>query len=560
MFFVNLCYASVIVDKKPINSNKNNNMAIIKILEYMLSILLFLAVLLDLTIGGTPGYVDHGDTKVCIGTESGLSLPSIRNHHYRNLRDRYNNCTYVDGNLELTWLQDPYLDLSFLENIREVTGYILIGHVDTEQVVFPKLQIIRGRTLFNLNDQDEQFALFGSVGFFNNFNLCQIKTLDWNEIISGPPDKYKYHHGYNFTVPERQCPKCHESCEGGCWGEGPHNCQKFSKINCSTQCAQGRCFGPGSHECCHLFCAGGCTGPTQKECIACKNFYDDGVCKEECPPMQKYNPTNYLWEANPEGKYAYGATCVKECPDHLIKENGGCVRRCPVYKMAKDGECIPCNGSCPKTCPGHSVLNSGNIDSYKGCTVIDGSIRVLYQTFSGYQDIYKNYTLGPRYRSMHPDRMEVFSTVKEITGYLDIEGAHSDFKNLSYFRNLEVIHGRQVMDFYYASLSIVKTSLQSLELKSLKRINAGSVVIRYNYRMCYVNDIDWTKLQKSEGRGFVVEMNRNKEDCKKYGFVCSDQCNSSGCWGSGPDQCLECKNFEFYGTCIAGCFPHRSVS
>lgn len=24
------------------------------------------------------------------------------------------------------------------------------------------------------------------------------------------------------------------------------------------------------------FCAGGCTGPTQKDCLACKNFYDDG--------------------------------------------------------------------------------------------------------------------------------------------------------------------------------------------------------------------------------------------------------------------------------------------
>ncbi|KAL9912330.1 epidermal growth factor receptor isoform 2-T2 [Glossina fuscipes fuscipes] len=518
------------------------------------------------------GYVDHGDTKVCIGTKSRLSVPSNREHHYRNLRDRYNNCTYVDGNLELTWLQDPNLDLSFLENIREVTGYILISHVDIKQVIFPRLQIIRGRTLFNLNVQEEQFALFvtyskmftlempalrdilqGSVGFFNNFNLCHIKSIDWTEIISGSPDKYKYNYIYNFTLPERDCPKCHESCERGCWGEGPNNCQKFSKINCSPQCAQGRCFGPRPRECCHLFCAGGCTGPTQKECIACKNFYDDGVCKEECPPMQKYNPTNYLWEANPEGKYAYGATCVKECPEHLLKDNGACVRSCPADKMARDGECVPCNGPCPKTCPGRAVLHSGNIDSYRGCTVIEGSIRVLDQTFSGYQDIYKNYTLGPRYIAMHPDRMEVFSTVKEITGYLDIEGAHPDFKNLSYFRNLEVIHGRQLMESYFASLSIVKSSLESLELKSLKRINAGSVVIQHNDKICYVKDIDWTKIQKSTDHGIVVEMNRNQEECKKDGLICSDQCNGAGCWGSGSDQCLECKNFEFNGTCIADC-------
>ena len=42
---------------------------------------------------------------VCIGTNGRMSVPNNREHHYRNLRDRYSNCTYVDGNLELTWLQ-----------------------------------------------------------------------------------------------------------------------------------------------------------------------------------------------------------------------------------------------------------------------------------------------------------------------------------------------------------------------------------------------------------------------------------------------------------------------
>jgi len=65
-------------------------------------------------------------------------VPSNKEHHYRNLRDRYTNCTYVDGNLELTWLPNENLNLSFLDNIREVTGYILISHVDVKKVVFPK--------------------------------------------------------------------------------------------------------------------------------------------------------------------------------------------------------------------------------------------------------------------------------------------------------------------------------------------------------------------------------------------------------------------------------------
>lgn len=167
---------------------------------------------------------------VCIGTNGRMSVPSNREHHYRNLRDRFTNCTYVDGNLELTWLQDQAMDLSFVQHIREVTGYVLISHVDVQNVVLPRyasirqfhwariclhlgflfpllpyrLQIIRGRTLFKANIMDNQFGLFvtysqmhtlqmpalrdilsGSVGLFNNYNLCHMKTINWDEIISG---------------------------------------------------------------------------------------------------------------------------------------------------------------------------------------------------------------------------------------------------------------------------------------------------------------------------------------------------------------------------------------
>jgi len=171
--------------------------------------------------------------------------------------------------------------------------------------------------MYTLEVPDLRDVLNGQVGFYNNYNLCHMRTIQWPEIVSNGKDAY---YKYNFTAPERECPKCHESCAHGCWGEGPHNCQKFSKLTCSPQCAGGRCYGPKPRECCHLFCAGGCNGPTQKDCIACKNFFDEGVCKEECPPMRKYNPTTYVLEANPDGKYAYGATCVKECP-------GGDLRR-----------------------------------------------------------------------------------------------------------------------------------------------------------------------------------------------------------------------------------------
>jgi len=102
-------------------------------------------------------------------------VPSNRDHHYRNLRDRYTNCTYVDGNLELTWLQDEHLDLSFLQHIREVTGYVLITHVDVNKIVLPRLQIIRGRTQFKLAVKEEEFSLLVMLSKMNNLELPALR-------------------------------------------------------------------------------------------------------------------------------------------------------------------------------------------------------------------------------------------------------------------------------------------------------------------------------------------------------------------------------------------------
>jgi len=61
----------------------------------------------------------------------------------------YSNCTYVDGNVELVFLdhKDNY-DLSFLEHITEITGYLLIINVYADRIPLTSLRVIRGRTLF----------------------------------------------------------------------------------------------------------------------------------------------------------------------------------------------------------------------------------------------------------------------------------------------------------------------------------------------------------------------------------------------------------------------------
>lgn len=43
------------------------------------------------------------------------------------------------------------------------------------------------------------------------------------------------------------------------------------------------------------------------------------------------------------------------------------------------------------------------------------------------------------------------------------------------------------------------------------------------------------------------------------GLICSEECTSDGCWGPGPEQCLECKHFKFNGTCLNSCSSSPNV-
>jgi len=81
-------------------------------------------------------------------------------------------------------------------------------------------------------------------------------------------------------------------------------------------------------------------------------------------------------------------------------------------------------------------------------------------------------------------------------------------------RNLEVIGGRTVTE-YFASLYIVKTSLTSLGLRSLKKIHSGSVAILENKRLCYAQTIDWESIKKSSEHPKLLQNNKNESLCSK---------------------------------------------
>lgn len=88
----------------------------------------------------------------------------------------------------------------------------------------------------------------------------------------------------------------------------------FLGSNCSSNaCAQVgiRCLSDTS--CCHKDCIGGCTGPTAKDCVACRKYINVNLCVPECPPEYIEDITSQKPKRNPNFRYASGLFCRREC-------------------------------------------------------------------------------------------------------------------------------------------------------------------------------------------------------------------------------------------------------
>ncbi|KAI5628469.1 receptor tyrosine-protein kinase erbB-3 precursor [Silurus asotus] len=120
------------------------------------------------------------------------------------------------------------------------------------------------------------------------------------------------------------------------------NGPELTKLVCAPQC-NGRCFGRSRRKCCHIECAGGCTGSQDTDCFACRSFNDSGSCVPLCPQGVIYNKVTFKLEPNPNEKYQYGSVCVAQCPPNFVVDGanfvvdgGSCVSSCPSNKMEVD--------------------------------------------------------------------------------------------------------------------------------------------------------------------------------------------------------------------------------
>ncbi|XP_036838350.1 receptor tyrosine-protein kinase erbB-4 isoform X2 [Oncorhynchus mykiss] len=509
---------------------------------------------------------------VCPGTENKLSTLSDLDQQYRTLKKHYENCEVVMGNLEITSI-DRNRNLSFLKSIREVTGYVLVALNQFDSLPLENLRIVRGTKLYEgryalaifLNYRRDGFyglrqlglrnlteILNGGVYVDQNKFLCHADTIHWRDIIKNPQAEL-------LVVPSNNsglgCKRCHRSCNGRCWGHQDNQCQSLTKTVCAEQC-DGRCFGPYVSNCCHRECAGGCSGPKDTDCFACTNFNDSGACVTQCPQPFVYNPTTFQLESNPRAKYTYGSFCVEKCPHNFVVDHSSCVRACPSNKMEVEENrikmCIPCTDICPKVCDGigtgslqtAQTVDASNIEMFVNCTKINGNLIFLITGIKG--DMYHG--IG----ALDPERLNVFRTVREITGFLNIQSWPENMTDLGVFSNLATIGGRSL--YSGISLLILKQRwISSLQFQSLDEISAGNVYITNNSRLCFYNTVNWTSLFRTSNQKVLIRNNRAPSECTQQRMVCDRLCSEDGCWGPGPNQCLSCRYFSRGRSCVPSC-------
>jgi len=510
---------------------------------------------------------------------------------YERYKNKYTNMTYVHGNLEIMFLEGKQnYNMSFLQTITEVNGYVVIIGVFTDNLHLHNLRLIRGRDLYqshngtyalylslnypkgdnpdNVGIQQLGFKnlheiMSGDVFIGNNIQLCYEHTIIWKDILMGEGARFQHEINKDkvskttYDTSHKRggtgCPPCHEACKstftnrlqgtingslsnvGHCWGEGPDMCQEFTKVTCAEQCAN-HCYGDTPQECCHPQCAGGCTGPLDTQCLVCRNFADKNdktgktQCVPHCPPEWTYNPDEYKHVPNPNRKYAYGSVCVKNCPENLYLLMGACVKECGAGMEANitSQKCVICDGPCPKSCSVNT--DNGNWLDANNIRNLTGCTKI-----TGHISIHQSSFDGDEFNNIPPmDVSELWAlkSVREITEYIYVDANLAGFTNMSFLSNLQYVWGHKVSK-YSSSLMLYGTSLQSLGLTSLKQLHKGRILIFGNEELCYGVEINWNKLLRG------IEPRSDKDNNFRY-IVIKNNMNSSECAATNQSCDFRC--------------------
>nr|XP_019941989.1 PREDICTED: receptor tyrosine-protein kinase erbB-4-like [Paralichthys olivaceus] len=168
-----------------------------------------------------------------------LSMSGNSENHHNQLKKLYTGCEILMGNLEISMMEHTR-DFSFLQSIREVTGYVLLALNNFNRLPLDQLRVIRGNMLYNstyalavmINYQkDGQYGLQelglthlteilkGGVMIIQNKYLSYAPQVNWLEIVKDATTQVFI----EGNGPEKPCD---EACgDVPCWGPGSDSCQ-----------------------------------------------------------------------------------------------------------------------------------------------------------------------------------------------------------------------------------------------------------------------------------------------------------------------------------------------
>ncbi|KAL1246301.1 Insulin-like peptide receptor [Trichinella spiralis] len=454
-------------------------------------------------------------------------------------RLQWRRCTVIEGDVRLILMtrdnmtQEDF-NVAIMPNLREITGSVLVFQVvglESLGALFPNLRIIRGNGLVynyalvlfqNPNLREINLANLteiskGGVRIVNNGELCYVNTILWSQlcreedahiVIEGNRDPMLCSEKCTDTTNDPFCAQ-HTNSEGpskACWnGE---NCQ----LACPAECTEKNLACNTTMEkpfCCHRRCVGGCIGPTDRDCYACRDVIYQGQCLDKCP----------------KGLYELGhRRCInqEECISrHPVKDEvtgdilrykaldaeGSCVLKCPTgYEEDPndDRKCVLCQGVCLKKCFGGDVRSLAEAAQFKGCNIVLGPLDIMMQ------------------RNVAGKLEEYLGDIREITHYLKVSFSPS-FVSLNMLKNLRIIRGQELWNDKYALSVFENEHLSKLwnftAGEEKLHIENGKLQFHNNPNLCYRTIVELVEIvgQKDSLHEFDVSpmSNGNKAVCEE---------------------------------------------
>ncbi|CAH8667365.1 unnamed protein product [Schistosoma haematobium] len=452
--------------------------------------------------------------------------------------------------LDLELLGDSLKNLSFLENLVKVSGYLPSARVSimiiNSKAHFPGLRSLRqvphGRVIFH---QNPNLCYLSSLPWTNSAHSSVFSTLNQTNsmeitVIDGPSDNYC--ESLNYV--------CHPACkkEYGCWGPGPDQCVRCSYrraglYTCVQSCSnltgymseqwekqlqmsnkKNDYFGNSltknfhlnyhtaetEYVCvpCHPECGKSCTGPGAHECIgSCKTAWSEGQCVSECHSNTYLNMDRRICEP-----------CQTHCHQRQLTKQPVCTG--PGRHPGKGG-CNKCekfvvqshfNQMNTEISDLSSPLTTISLLCIRGdCppgTYLTTEVVQPNTLFAKYAEIFTS--VAAVCRSCHPrcpmcTAYSLLRANEQRLGCMKCNGF--------WLRDACVEHCP--VEQTYAIW--IKTNHNVSRNSSEKHLNLKDVNLKYNG--IYVRHLNGQCL------------------------ACHEQCHA-GCWGPGPDQCNHCLNVK----------------